>query len=129
MVFHQLKNLTPTLESIKSLVGSTNQSGSGRQNLTPTQLIEVVSQFFNLTREEMVGKNREKKISTPRQIIMYLMREELKMSFPAIGDELGGRDHTTAMHAVEKIGNELENDLRLKQELEMIRQRLYVNNV
>lgn len=128
IVFHQLKNTPPTLESIKALIGAPG-GGSGRQNLTPNQLIDTVCQFYNLTREEIVGKNREKKISVPRQIIMFLMREEMKMSFPAIGEELGGRDHTTAMHAVEKINNELVNDLRIKQELEMLRQRLYVNNV
>ena len=60
---------------------------------------------------------------------MYLLREELKMSYPAIGDELGGRDHTTAMHAHTKILNEIENDLKLKQEIELIKQRLYINNV
>jgi len=76
-----------------------------------------------------MGKSREKKLSFPRQIIMYLMREDLKMSYPAIGDELGGRDHTTAMHAHTKIASELEADLKLKQEIEGIKQRMYVNNV
>jgi chromosomal replication initiator protein len=65
----------------------------------------------------------------PRQIIMYLMREELKMSYPAIGEELGGRDHTTAIHAHEKIAKEIEDDLKLKQDIEMIKQRLYINNI
>ena len=51
------------------------------------------------------------------------------MSYPAIGTELGGRDHTTAMHAHTKIQNEIENDAKLKQELEAIKQRLYVNNI
>ena len=68
-------------------------------------------------------------VSTPRQIIMFLMREELKMSYPAIGDVVGGRDHTTAMHAHEKIKGEIDKDKQLSQDLDGIRQRLFVNNV
>ena len=56
---------------------------------------------------------------------MYLMRKELESSYPAIGQELGGRDHTTAMHAFEKITREVETSDRLKQEIEQIKQRLY----
>lgn len=128
IVYHQLKNLVPTMESVKMLI--TNVSGvSQRRSLTPRQLIDVVSQFYALDREELIGKNREKKVSMPRQVIMYLMREELKMSYPSIGEELGGRDHTTAMHAHEKVRLEVENDLKLKQDLELLRQRFYVNNI
>ncbi len=128
VVFHQLKNSTPTTDSIKSLL-NTSSSNSSRQSLTPRQLIEVVGQFYSVGLDDILSKNREKKISLPRQIIMFLMREELKMSYPAIGDELGGRDHTTAMHAHEKIVHELEADLKLRQDLDLLKQRLYVNNV
>ncbi|MBI5728822.1 MAG: chromosomal replication initiator protein DnaA [Candidatus Magasanikbacteria bacterium] len=128
IVFHQLKEIPPTVESVKSLLSSFGVF-SARQSLTPAQLLETAGQFYSLSREEILGKNREKKVSLPRQVIMFLMREELKMSYPAIGDELGGRDHTTAMHAHDKITNELETDLKLKQELEMLRQRMYINNV
>ncbi len=128
IVFHQLKNAEPTLDSVKALLSSVSE-GAGRRSLTPAQLIEIVGQVYNLSTEDILGKSREKKISLPRQIIMYLMRSELKMSYPSIGDELGGRDHTTAMHAYEKISGELNSDLKLKQTLESLRQRLYVNNV
>lgn len=128
IVYHQLKNMQPTLESVKLLLTNVS-SVSSRRSLTPQQLVEIVGQFYAINREDLLGKNREKKIAMPRQIIMYLMREELKMSYPAIGEELGGRDHTTAMHAHEKVSNEIESDLKLKQEIEMLKQRLYVNNV
>lgn len=128
IVFHQLKNLQPTPETIKSILAQ--QTGfSARQSVTPAHLIETVGNFYSISKEDLLGKNREKKISMPRQIIMFLMRDELKMSYPAIGDELGGRDHTTAMHAHEKVTREVESDLKLKQEIEMLKQRLYVNNV
>ena len=128
IVYHQLKNIPPTIESVKLLITNVS-SVSPRRSLTPQQLIDVVSQFYELNREELIGKNREKKISMPRQVIMYLMREELKMSYPSIGNELGGRDHTTAMHAHEKVRLEIENDLKLKQDLDLLRQRFYVNNI
>ncbi|MDD2758172.1 MAG: chromosomal replication initiator protein DnaA [Patescibacteria group bacterium] len=128
IVYHQLKNITPTVESVKSLLSSIEAS-SMKQSLTPKQLIETISQFYTLQMDALLNKSREKKVSYPRQIIMYLLREELKMSYPAIGDELGGRDHTTAMHAYEKIRKEVDNNPKLKQEIEMIKQRLYINNV
>jgi len=128
IVYHQLKGVEPTVESVKALLSSV-EAASMKQSLTPKQILETVSQFYGLTTEDLLGKSREKKISYPRQIMMYLMREEMKMSYPAIGDELGGRDHTTAMHACEKIINEEEQNLKLKQEIEAIKQRLYVNNV
>lgn len=128
IVFHQLKQYEPTPESIKNLI-SGGENMSMRNIVTPLQLIEAVAQVYSLTTEDLTGKSREKKVAMPRQIIMFLMREELKMSYPAIGEELGGRDHTTAIHAHEKISKEIENDLKLKQDIEMIKQRLYINNV
>ena len=128
IVFHQLKNFAPTPESIKALLSGL-EAASSRKSLTSRQLFDAVSQAYNVSPENIVGKSREKKFAFPRQLIMFLMREELKMSYPSIGDELGGRDHTTAMHAHEKIARELENDLKLKQDLELLKQRLYINNI
>ena len=128
IAYHQLKNMAPTAESVKSILSSFD-SASARRSVTSQQTIETVCTFFNVSIENVCGKSREKKLSYPRQIIMYLLRNDLKMSFPSIGDELGGRDHTTAMHANEKITKEIDNDLKLKQELELIRQRLYINNI
>jgi chromosomal replication initiator protein len=128
MAYHQLKNMIPTPESVKTLL-SAYDSATIRKNITSQQLIEAACEFYGVNQKDIAGKNREKKLSYPRQIIMYLLRNELKMSFPAIGGELGGRDHTTAIHANEKISKEIENDLKLKQEIEMIKQRLYINNV
>ncbi len=128
IVYHQLKNITPSVESVKSLLSSV-ETTSMRQSLTSKQLMEAVGQYYNTSVENILSQSREKKISYPRQIIMFLMREELKMSYPSIGDELGGRDHTTAMHAYEKIHREVESNLKLKQEIESIKQRLYINNI
>ncbi len=128
IAYHELKNIKPTKETVKSILNSF-ESQSMKKSLTPRELISEVAKFYDISIEDILGKSREKKLSFPRQIIMYLMRNELKMSYPAIGVELGGRDHTTAMHAHTKISTELENDLKLKQEMEMIKQRMYVEVV
>ena len=128
MAYHQLKNIEPTKESVKSILSSF-EAQSMKKSLTPKELIIVVSEFYDVAIDDLTGKSREKRLANPRQIIMFLLREELKMSYPAIGTELGGRDHTTAMHAHTKIQNGIENDAKLKQEIEAIKQRLYVNNI
>lgn len=122
IAFHQLKNIPPTLEFVKKFLAS---SQPVRKSTTPKQVIQTISLYFDLPIEDLLGKSREKRLAFPRQIIMYLLREELKSSYPAIGSELGGRDHTTAMHAYTKITRELDVDPKLKQDIEMIRQRLY----
>ena len=61
----------------------------------------------------------------PRQIAMYLMREEIKASYPNIGEEFGGRDHTTAMHAYDKIKKQVESDEKMQQDITLLKERLY----
>ncbi|MBP9695010.1 MAG: chromosomal replication initiator protein DnaA [Candidatus Magasanikbacteria bacterium] len=126
--FHQLKNIDPTKETVKSILSSYESQGM-KKSTTPRELIAEVAKFYDVSIDDIQGKSREKKLSFPRQIIMFLLRQELKLSYPAIGDELGGRDHTTAMHAHTKISLEVENDLKLKQEIEMIKQRLYATSI
>ena len=126
--FHQLKNTEPTVDSVKQLLSSL-EAGSMRRSTTPQQIIDAVCQFYEISSADVIGQSREKRFSTPRQIIMHLMRKELNSSYPSIGNELGGRDHTTAMHADNKITVNIENDLRLKQEIELIKQKIYINNI
>ncbi|MBI4450057.1 chromosomal replication initiator protein DnaA, partial [Candidatus Uhrbacteria bacterium] len=96
-----------------------------RSAVTPKQLLQVVSEFFDVPMVDLIGKSRKKELVGPRQIVMFLMREEIKSSYPAIGNELGGRDHTTAMHAYTKISGEVENNEKVRQDVQLIRQRLY----
>lgn len=127
IAYHQLKNIEPTIDTVKPLVSGVN-SANTRRSVTAKQIIDAVADFYNIDTDDVLSKNREKRLSFPRQIIMFLLREELKMSYPSIGDELGGRDHTTAMHACEKIAKEIESDIKLKQEVELIKQKIYINN-
>jgi len=125
IALHQFKNTIPTIESVKSVLASF-QPTKNKKNVTPRQLIQTVAGYFELEIPDLLGKSREKRLAFPRQIIMYIMREEMKSSFPSIGSELGGRDHTTAMHAYEKISNQVVNDEKLQQDIEIIKQRIYV---
>lgn len=89
------------------------------------KIIEVVGIYYNISSEELCGKCRKQEIVRPRQIAMYLLRKENNSSFPSIGHQFGGRDHTTAMHACEKIEKLLEHDEELLQNINFIRERLY----
>jgi chromosomal replication initiator protein len=124
IAYHQFKNTRPTLESAKTLLSSFGPSQT-KKNLTAKQVIQTVAAYFDVTIPEMVGKCREKRLAFPRQIIMYIMREEMSSSYPAIGHELGGRDHTTAMHAYDKIKRELDTSSKLRQDMDLLKQRLY----
>lgn len=122
---HQLRNMPITLEGTKSLLNSFASSPQGKKMLNTKTLIDAVIGYFDLSLDDILGKSREQKLAFPRQILMYLLREELKISFPSIGKEIGGRDHTTVMHACDKIRRELENDEKTKKDVESIKQNIY----
>lgn len=124
IAFHQLKNNIPSFETIKNIVSGFSSTKT-RKNITMKHLIDAICDFYNIEIEDIMGKTREQRIALPRQILMFLMRDEMKQSFPSIGRELGGRDHTTIMHAHKKIVRESENNIQLKQELETIKQNIY----
>jgi len=125
IAYHQFKNIKPSMESIRELVSSINSAAGSKKNLTPKDLLDTVAAYYDIALPDLLGKCREKRLSFPRQIIMYLMREELNSSYPSIGKMIGGRDHTTAIHAYTKIAADLQEDEKLRHDLNLIRQRLY----
>ncbi len=124
LAYHQFKNTAPSLESVQTLLQSYIPS-IPKRTITPRRLMEIVTTYYDITVDEVLGKSREQRLAFPRQIVMYLLRNEAKCSFPAIGDHLGGRDHTTAMHACSKINDLLKKDEQLKRDLSLIREKLY----
>lgn len=122
--YFQLRNTLPDENTIRSLV-ATYENSASRKIITPKVIIQTVTEYYDIKIEEVLSPKRDKRLAYPRQIIMFLMREEIKSSFPTIGDELGGRDHTTAMHACRKIKNEVEKNYKAKEEISQIKQRLY----
>jgi chromosomal replication initiator protein len=125
IAYHQLNKIPPTIENVKKILFSLSNAGGQKTSVTPGHLIKVVGKFYEISIEDIIGKCRQKRLAFPRQIIMFLMREELRSSYPSIGQELGGRDHTTAMHAYTKISEMMENDEKLRQEINLIKQLLY----
>lgn len=124
IVYHELNNSKPTLDSVKEVL-SQSQPRPRTSAVTAKQLLRSVAEYFEIEIENLTGQSRKKELVVPRQIVMYLMREEMKASFPYIGGELGGRDHTTVMHAYSKISTFIETDERLRQDINLIKQRLY----
>jgi chromosomal replication initiator protein len=125
IAYHQFKNAKPTIETAREIVSSLATSQASKKNLTPKRLLETVAHYYDIAIPDILGKCREKRLAYPRQVVMFLMREELQSSYPMIGKTLGGRDHTTAMHAYSKIQKDLQEDEKLKHDLTLIRQRLY----
>lgn len=120
---HQFKGLTPSIKTVKEVLND-YISNIQTKSLTPKEIIEATARFYNLSYKDLVGKGRKKELVWPRQIAIFLIREDIGSSYPAIGAELGGRDHTTAMHSYNKISQEIRElgNEKIKQEIGSIRQ-------
>ena len=122
--FHQLNGTPTTLESVKRILASVSSS-QRKKSVTPKQIINLVAEFYDIKIDDVLGECRKKNLAVPRQIAMFLMREELKSSFPSIGQEVGNRDHTTAMHAHLKITQLVDEDEKINQDIKLLREKLY----
>jgi len=120
----QLSNREITLDFVSSLLSDLISSGK-KTGVNHKHIIKVVSEFYDITQEDLIVKGRKKEVVRPRQIAMYLMRSELNYSYPGIGEKLGGRDHTTAIHAFEKITEELTTNKKLCEDLAALKEKLY----
>jgi chromosomal replication initiator protein len=126
IAYHEFNNSKPTIDTTKNILSSLI-SNLQTKSVSSKVIIDAVSKFYDINIKEIIGKSRKKELVWPRQIIMYLMREEISSSYPTIGHELGDRDHTTAMHAYNKICKEIKENgnEKIKQELASIRQQIY----
>jgi chromosomal replication initiator protein len=93
--------------------------------LQPDDVLNAVSRTFGVSEERLLGRERTREVALPRQIAMYLMREEGGVSLPQIGDIIGGRDHTTVLYACDKVNDLMETDDRLRRQVSQIREQLY----
>lgn len=123
VAFFKLNNKSPTTAEAKGILKNVIQSPS--KFATPKRIIEAVSEFYDLKEKDLIAPSRKKEVVRPRQIAMYLLREELKSSYPFIGKRFSGKDHTTAIYGCEKIGKELQASESLVEEINLIRQRIY----
>lgn len=98
-------------------------------SVDPGQVVHAVANAFGVSHEQLLSKDRSRSIALPRQVAMYLMREESNATLPLIGATLGGRDHTTVMYACDKVAEMLERDDTLRRQVFQIRDRLYERSV
>ncbi|MBX4205019.1 MAG: chromosomal replication initiator protein DnaA [Candidatus Doudnabacteria bacterium] len=125
MVYCQLNNTRPTIEQVKSILVNVITPPKKR-GVSAKKIIEVVADFYNVSIEDLLKQSRKKEYVNPRQIAMYIIRRELETSLPSIGEFFGGRDHTTVIHAIDKIERHMKEKSNLKQEIELIKDRLYL---
>jgi chromosomal replication initiator protein len=123
LAFCEMRGLSPDLQTVTGLFGS---SKTRPKHLSAKQIIERTARHFHIPIEDMLGPKRDKDIVVPRQVAMYMLRSELHLSFPKIARELGRKDHTTAIHSVEKIERETQFDTDLRTAIADIRGHLYV---
>ncbi len=91
------------------------------KNITPKEVINIVADYYNINPTVIYEKTRKKEVVKPRQIIMYILREDVGISYPTIGEQLGGRDHTTVIHSCDRVKKMIEDDQNLQQEIDQIR--------
>lgn len=123
LAYAEMRGVTPDISTAEGLLGSVHQTRP--QHLTPKQIVDKTAKHFQLDIKEICGVKRDKHIVVPRQIAMYLLRSELHLSFPRIAGELGRKDHTTAIHSVEKIEKAIKLDSLIREQVAEIRDKLY----
>jgi chromosomal replication initiator protein len=114
----QVRGRELTLAEIKNLL---KNNVKPIKNLSVKDVVKIVAGFYNIEEDSIYNKTRRKEVVRPRQLAMYILREEFNVSYPSIGQKMGGRDHTTVIHSCEKIKNELRVDNLLVQELSQIK--------
>lgn len=117
----ELKQKDLTLNEVKNLIKDTSQRPKTK---SPQEVVKIVSDYYNIDEKNIYEKTRRKEVIKPRQIIMYLLRKDFNISYPSIGQKMGGRDHTTVIHSCEKISTEVEKNDVLAQEIHQIRSML-----
>jgi chromosomal replication initiator protein len=123
LAYAEMRGITPDISTAEGLIGNVRHSRP--QHITPKQIIDKTAKHFQIPVEEICSAKRDKHIVTPRQIAMYLLRSELHLSFPKIAVELGRKDHTTAIHSVEKIEKAIKLDYLIREQVAEIREKLY----
>jgi len=94
-------------------------------DLKPDDVLKAVSNAFGISNDRLLGRERTREVALPRQVAMYLLREEGGVSLPKIGELIGGRDHTTVIYACQKVNNLMDTDDRLRRQVLQIREQLY----
>jgi len=114
----QIRNRSLNIIEVKDLIKTNSKP---KKTISIQEVTKIVAEFYKIEESVIYEKTRRKEVVRPRQIAMYILREDFNTSFPLIGQKLGGRDHTTVIHAYEKIKGEVKKDDLLSQEISQIR--------
>jgi len=112
-------SLASATEALKDIIGARNK------NISIDKVLEVTTSFFEITVEDILSTRRNQELSRPRQIVMYLLRHEMNLSYPKIGQHLNKKDHTTVIYGVEKIEKEIARNDELHRQLQLIKEKLH----
>lgn len=123
LAYAEMRGISPDISTAEGLIGNVRQSRP--QHVSAKQIIDKTARHFQIDVKEICSSKRDKHIVVPRQIAMYLLRSELHLSFPKIAVELGRKDHTTAIHSVEKIEKAIKLDFLIREQVAEIREKLY----
>ncbi|MAZ67257.1 chromosomal replication initiator protein DnaA [bacterium] len=114
----QLKGKELSTQEVQNVVKHTTKPN---KNISVADVVKKVSEYYEVEEQNIYKKTRKKEVVRPRQVIMYILREDFGISYPSIGEKLGGRDHTTVIHSCEKVKNEIKSDTVLDQEINHVR--------
>lgn len=114
----QLLGRTLTIDEVKQIIKNSTRP---RKTLAISDVVDKIARYYDIEPASIYEKTRRKEVVKPRQLIMYILREDFQVSYPAIGQKLGGRDHTTVIHSCEKIKTDLKANSELEEEITQIR--------
>jgi chromosomal replication initiator protein len=123
IIYCQMSHVPFSIESTRSALSGLI-TPAHRKTYSVDTIISLIAEHFGMGVADLIGKKRTRELVYPRHITMYLLREELNLSFPEIGRELGGKDHTTVMHGYNKITREIESEPKIPHDIAQIKQRL-----
>lgn len=103
-----------------------DHASAPKKFISAKKIIKSIAEFYDIEEKDLIDRSRKKDFVRPRQIAMFLMREELKSSYPSIGDRFGGRDHTTAIHSCEKVEREMKTSPEFEEEIRAIKDRIFL---
>lgn len=122
LAFCEMRGVEPNLETTTSIL---NGSRMRPKHISARNVVEKTAKYYAVNMDDILGPKRDKDVVVPRQVAMYLLRSELHMSFPKVARELGRKDHTTAIHSVDKIEKAIAIDSSVRQQVNEIKERLY----
>ncbi len=122
LAFSEMRGVAPDIDTATSIL---NGSRMRPKHINARNVVEKTAKYYQVELPDIVGPKRDKEIVVPRQVAMYLLRNELHMSYPKVARELGRKDHTTAIHSVDKIEKAITNDSSVRQQVNEIKEKLY----